>query len=48
MHVPHWIEHKRDGGELKPEEIHVLIEGFTRGQVPDYQMAALAMAIFVA
>ncbi len=46
MHVPHRIEHKRDGGELKPEEIHALIEGFTAGEVPDYQMAALAMAIF--
>jgi len=46
MHVPHWIEHKRDGGELAPKDIHALIERFTAGEVPDYQMAAMAMAIF--
>jgi len=46
MHVPHWIERKRDGGELTASEIAELIAGFTAGQVPDYQMAALAMAIF--
>ncbi len=46
MHVPHWIERKREGGELKPEEIRVLIGQFTAGHVPDYQMAAMAMAIF--
>ena len=46
MHVPHLIEHKRDGGELKPGEIHRLVGQFTVGEMPDYQMAALAMAIF--
>jgi pyrimidine-nucleoside phosphorylase len=46
MHVPHWIERKRDGGELKAEEIRLLVEKFTSGEVPDYQMAAMAMAVF--
>jgi pyrimidine-nucleoside phosphorylase len=48
MHVPHWIERKREGGELKVEEIRLLVEKFTAGDVPDYQMAAMAMAIFFA
>lgn len=40
------IEKKRDGGELSPGEIEFVISGYTRGEIPDYQMAALAMAIF--
>ncbi|MDD5706658.1 MAG: thymidine phosphorylase [Kiritimatiellae bacterium] len=45
--VPQWlIERKRDGGELSPEEIAFLVEGFTTGAIPDYQMAAWAMAVF--
>jgi pyrimidine-nucleoside phosphorylase len=46
MHVPHWIERKRDGGELTAGEIAELVAGFTAGDVPDYQVASLAMAIF--
>lgn len=46
MHVPSLIEKKRDGGTLTGEEIRALIGGFVRGEVPDYQMAALAMAVF--
>ncbi len=37
---------KRDGGELSPEEIKDLLSRYTRGAVPDYQMAAFAMAVF--
>ncbi len=45
--VPQWIiEKKRDGEALTQEEISDFIAGFTRGDIPDYQMAALAMAIF--
>jgi pyrimidine-nucleoside phosphorylase len=45
--VPQWlIEKKRDGGTLDGEEIRAFIEGYTRGTIPDYQMSALAMAIF--
>jgi len=44
--VPQWvIEKKRDGRPLSDEEIEWFIGGFTRGEIPDYQMAALAMAI---
>src|SRR6266480_4884916 len=46
MHVPSLIEKKRDGGELSSEEIAQVISGFTRGEIPDYQISALAMAIF--
>ena len=47
MHIPTLIEHKRDGGELSPDEIHQLIQAFTAGDMPDYQMSALAMAILL-
>ena len=40
------IERKRDGGELAPEEWNELMAGYARGDVPDYQLAALCMAIF--
>ena len=46
MHIPSLIEKKRDGGELSSEEIAQVISGFTRGEIPDCQMSALAMAIF--
>jgi pyrimidine-nucleoside phosphorylase len=46
MHVPTLIEKKREGQELTKEEIEFLIEGFTSGLVPDYQMSAWAMAVF--
>ena len=45
MHVPGLIERKRDGGRLEADEIRALIEGFTSGEVPDYQMSAFAMAV---
>ena len=45
--LPQWIiEAKRDGHALTPGEIREFIAGFTAGTIPDYQMAALAMAIF--
>lgn len=40
------IQKKRDGGSLTFEEIGYVIEGYTQGDIPDYQMSALAMAIF--
>ena len=40
------ITNKRDGLELSSEEIAFFIAGFTKGEIPDYQAAALAMAIF--
>jgi pyrimidine-nucleoside phosphorylase len=38
---------KRDGLELTREEIHFFVQGFTRGEIPDYQVAAWAMAVFL-
>lgn len=40
------IQKKRDGKELSTEEISWLISGYADGRVPDYQMSALAMAIY--
>jgi pyrimidine-nucleoside phosphorylase/thymidine phosphorylase len=40
------IHRKRDGEELAPEELQYLIEGYTRGDIPDYQMSAFLMATF--
>ncbi|BCG60021.1 pyrimidine-nucleoside phosphorylase [Paenibacillus sp. URB8-2] len=40
------IQKKRDGGELTREEISFLIQGYTRGEIPDYQMSAWAMAVY--
>ena len=46
MHVPTLISRKREGEELSPAEIRQLIDGYTAGEVPDYQMSAFAMAVF--
>lgn len=46
MHIPSLIERKRDGGALTSEEIHAIIRAFTSGDMPEYQMSALAMAIY--
>ncbi len=40
------IVKKREGGKLSTEEIKEFMEGFVAGDVPEYQMAALAMAIY--
>jgi pyrimidine-nucleoside phosphorylase len=40
------IQRKRDGEELAPAEIDFLIEGYTSGDIPDYQMSAFLMAVF--
>ncbi|HEX6947039.1 MAG TPA: thymidine phosphorylase [Acidimicrobiia bacterium] len=39
------IEAKRDGKKLDPDQIAWLIDAYTHGEVPDYQMSAMAMAI---
>ncbi|HVR63480.1 MAG TPA: thymidine phosphorylase [Polyangia bacterium] len=43
--VPTWIAHKRDGGELPDDAIRAIINGAVGGAIPDYQLAALLMAI---
>src|SRR6267378_8554123 len=40
------IHRKRDGEELTPEEITALVDGYTRNEIPDYQMSAFLMAVF--
>ena len=45
--LPQWIiERKRDGAALSEEQWKGFIEGYVSGEIPDYQMAALAMAIY--
>jgi pyrimidine-nucleoside phosphorylase len=41
------IRKKRDSGELSREEIDFLVSGYTRGEIPDYQMAAWLMAAWI-
>ena len=42
------IQRKRDGEELSPEEIDFVVDNYTNGEIPDYQMAAFLMAVFFA
>lgn len=37
---------KRNGGELTKEEIDFFVGGYTRGEIPDYQVSALMMAVY--
>ena len=46
MNVAKLIRDKRDGTELTDDQINELIQGFTSEEVPDYQMAAFAMAVY--
>jgi len=46
MIVPRLIERKRDGQALDPGELRELVLAYAEGQVPDYQMAALLMAVY--
>ena len=46
MRMVDLIEKKRDGMVLSREEITFIIENYTNGLIPDYQMSALTMAIF--
>ena len=39
------INQKKKGNALSPEEIRFMVEGYTKGTIPDYQMSAMMMAI---
>ncbi|CAN5719111.1 pyrimidine-nucleoside phosphorylase [soil metagenome] len=41
------IERKKFGGELSEDEIREVVEGYTSGEIPDYQMSSLLMAVFI-
>lgn len=41
------IAAKRDGGKLSAEEIDFIVQGYTKGEIPDYQMSAMCMAILL-
>src|SRR5690348_10432504 len=45
MVIPSLIERKRDGETLTPAEWKGLVDAYTAGNVPDYQMSALLMAV---
>jgi pyrimidine-nucleoside phosphorylase len=45
-HTREWIAKKRDGEHFSEQEIEALIEAYTRGDIPDYQMSAWLMAVF--
>ncbi len=47
MRIVETIETKRDGGALSPEAIEHFIAGYARNEIPDYQAAALLMAILL-
>jgi pyrimidine-nucleoside phosphorylase len=46
MHIAEIIKKKRDGSRLSTEEIGQFIKGMVKGHIPDYQTAALLMAIY--
>ncbi|GGD00130.1 pyrimidine-nucleoside phosphorylase [Enterococcus wangshanyuanii] len=46
MRMVDLIEKKRDGQALTDEEIQFIVSGYTSGDIPDYQMSSLLMAIF--
>ncbi|MBS2969491.1 pyrimidine-nucleoside phosphorylase [Metabacillus sp. KIGAM252] len=46
MRMVDLIQKKRDGYELTTEEINYLVEGYTNGDIPDYQVSAFTMAVF--
>jgi len=45
MQMTDLIAKKRDGGRLTADEIDFMIQNYTRGIIPDYQMSAMCMAI---
>ncbi len=47
MRIYDIIQKKRDKELLLDDEIHFAVNGFTNGEIPDYQMSALLMAIFL-
>ena len=47
LHIPDLIARKRDGLEHSRAELETLILGYVRGEVPDYQISAWLMAVYL-
>lgn len=47
MRIYDIIQKKRDGKELTTDEINFFINGYTNNEIPDYQISALLMAIYL-
>ncbi|CAM3426243.1 thymidine phosphorylase [Deinococcus saxicola] len=47
LNTPELIRKKRDGGQHSRAELEALIGGYTRGEVPDYQISAWLMAVYL-
>ncbi|OLV17643.1 thymidine phosphorylase [Deinococcus marmoris] len=47
FNTPDLIRKKRDGGQHSHAELQALISGYTRGEVPDYQISAWLMAVYL-
>lgn len=46
MHMLDLIDKKKKGKRLSKEEIYYIVQGYTEGKIPDYQISALLMAIY--
>jgi len=46
MHVPDFLQRKRDGEAHAPDDLRAFVRGVARGEVPDYQAAAWLMAVY--
>lgn len=46
MHPVEWIRNKRNGNPLTGEQLQALVDAYTTGDLPDYQMAAFLMAVY--
>lgn len=46
MHMLDLIDKKKKGKRLSKEEIYYIVQGYTEGEIPDYQISALLMAIY--
>ncbi|HKB81128.1 MAG TPA: hypothetical protein VKH35_15580, partial [Thermoanaerobaculia bacterium] len=47
INVYELLNRKRRGAALDPREIEIFIDRYTRGEIPDYQMSALLMAVAI-
>lgn len=46
MHIPTFIEQKRNGHPHSPSDLAAFIAGYAKGEIPDYQVSAWAMAVY--